>query len=76
MGAAGALTLPVALPEAAEVRVAVYDALGRLVLRASHRYDFGEHAVLLEASGLAPGAYVARVVAGEASGTVRFAVTR
>ena len=73
---ASALSLPVALPEAAEVRVAVYDALGRLVLAAERSYGPGEHVLALDASGLAPGAYVARVVAGEAAGTVRFAVTR
>ena len=60
--AAGALTLPVALPQDASVTVTVYDVLGRAVQSAPARlYVAGRHGVRLSVGALAPGAYVVRV---------------
>ncbi len=54
-------TLPVALPEAAEVRVAVYDVLGREVaVVADGRMEAGRHALVLDGSRLASGVYLVR----------------
>ena len=73
----GALTLPVSLPEAGRMAVAVYDVLGRRLLAEVERYEAGQHAVSLEVAALAPGAYVVRVVTETgAVRTARFVVTR
>ena len=67
-----ATSLPLHLPTPVDVRVAVYDVLGREVavlhdgpLRA------GEHAFALRAGALAPGLYVVRAEAGRAVQTRR-----
>ena len=74
--ATAGVTLPLALPEAARVAVAVFDVLGRRVASTSERLGAGEHRLAIEASRLAPGAYVARVTTGTHTGAVRFAVAR
>lgn len=53
------------LPEAAEVNISVFDLLGREVMTMpSQRYQAGvEQSVQLDASGLASGSYIYRVVA-------------
>ena len=57
--------VPFTLRQPADVRLAVYDALGREVaLVADRSYGAGEHAEPLDTSDLAPGTYVVRLVAG------------
>ena len=59
----GRTTLPLALPEAADVRVAVYDVLGREVaVVADERLEAGRHALAFDGSRLASGVYVVRAV--------------
>ena len=69
--------LTASLPEAQPARVDVYDALGR---RVATLHDgplaAGAQTLALDASGLSPGPYVARMTAGNASGSVRFTVVR
>jgi M6 family metalloprotease-like protein len=66
------LTLALALPTAAEVSVTVYDVLGRAALSAPARsLAAGRHTLQVDASVLAPGAYVARVVVAEQAGERR-----
>lgn len=61
----GATTLRYALPEAAHVRVEVYDILGRKVATVvDEEQTAGEKKVRFNATGLAPGVYVYRVEAG------------
>ncbi len=58
-------TIRFALPEAAHVRLVVYDALGREVARlADGWYEPGYYTAQLEASTLPAGLYVCRIVAG------------
>ena len=67
----------VTLPEAGVVRVVVYDVLGRQVaVLADEERAVGEHAVSLGAERFAPGVYVVRVTAGEASVVRRVTVAR
>ena len=67
----------VSLPEAGTVRVVVYDVLGREVaVLADGEQAAGEHAVALGAERLAPGVYVVRVTAGEATVVRRVTVAR
>ena len=57
--------VPFTLRQPADVRLAVYDALGREVaLVADRSYGAGEHAEPLDTSDLAPGTYVVRLAAG------------
>ena len=57
--------------------LAVYDVLGRAVLRESRRYEAGRYAVPLEVSALAPGPYVVRARTDDgATATTRFTVSR
>ena len=57
--------VPFSLREAADVRLAVYDVLGREVALVTERaYGVGDHAESFDASALAPGTYVARLTAG------------
>jgi hypothetical protein len=59
---AQAAILPVVLPESAEVRLAVFDVLGREVaVLAEGRLEAGAHRLVFDASGLPSGAYVARL---------------
>jgi len=75
--ALGWATLGFTLPEAADVRLAVYDALGREVaVLVTGAYAAGRHTATLDAGALAPGVYVARLTAGGAAATRRVVVTR
>ncbi len=57
-----AAILPVVLPDAAEVRVVVFDVLGREVaVLAEGRLEAGKHRLVFDATGLPSGAYVARL---------------
>ena len=63
--AAGRALVPFTLDRPADVRLAVYDALGREVaVVAEQAYGAGAHAEVLDTSALAPGTYVVRLVAG------------
>ncbi len=61
--ARGAATLSVRLAAPATVRVAVYDALGRLVAQTEAAAGVGTTPVPLDLSGLPSGLYIARVTA-------------
>lgn len=62
-------TFGFALPEAADVRLVVYDVLGREVaLLAGTRHEAGRHEVTFDARGLAGGVYLVRL---EAAGRVQ-----
>ena len=70
-------TVRVSLPEAGVVRVVVYDVLGRQVaVLADGERSAGTHDVALDAGRLAPGVYVVRLTAGEASVVRRVTVAR
>ena len=70
-------SLSVQLAEAADVRLSVVDLLGREVLALSNGpRPAGTHTVAVEASALPPGVYLARLVAGRETRTVRFTVVR
>ena len=74
---AGGATVPVRLDEAAEVEVAVFDALGRRVaVAATGALSAGEHAVAIDAGALAPGVYVVRLAADGIVQSRRLVVTR
>ena len=60
----------VALPAAATVGLTVYDVLGREVVRTETEAAAGRTALPVDAAQLAPGLYVYRVRAEEATGTV------
>ncbi|GAB5536100.1 MAG: hypothetical protein Rubg2KO_23490 [Rubricoccaceae bacterium] len=63
--AAGRTLIPFTLRQPADVRLAVYDALGREVALVTDRgYSAGEHAESLDMSDFAPGTYVVRLAAG------------
>lgn len=74
---AGSATLTFELPEAASVRLAVYDVLGRAVAvlvdeeRAAGRYEVG-----VDGRGLAVGLYLVRLHAGPLAATQRLTVMR
>jgi hypothetical protein len=71
-GRAATLTLPLELPNAAEVRAEVFDVLGRRVASVETvRFAEGERRLLVPMLGLAAGTYVARVSAAEEDGSVR-----
>ena len=73
----GAVTVPLALAEPAEVRVAVYDVLGREVaVLAEGVLAAGRHTLALAAGGLVPGVYVVRAVGPTGSATRRITVLR
>ncbi|WP_143536880.1 T9SS type A sorting domain-containing protein [Rubricoccus marinus] len=75
--ARGAVTLGYAVPLAADVSLAVYDALGRdVAVLARGPHAAGRHEARLDLNGLAPGVYVARLVAGDAVSVQRFTVVR
>jgi hypothetical protein len=67
-----AATIGITLPAAAGVRVALLDVLGREVLTAQDgSLEAGAHDVMIDAAGLAPGVYLARVwVAGQEAGAL------
>ena len=65
----GAATVRLDLPAPADVRVAVYDVLGRRVATlASGALGAGAHALPFDAAPLAPGVYVVRAEVGGAGG--------
>ena len=76
----GAAEVVLTLSEPSHVSVAVYDVVGRRVASVPVRaYAAGRHSVALGRaalgrSGLVPGVYVVRVVAGEAAVARRFTV--
>ena len=67
------VTIPFAVPEAAQVEVALYDVLGRRVAVLANRvFDTGRHTVRFDGSDLASGVYVLRaVMEAEAGGMAR-----
>ncbi|MDX1420900.1 MAG: T9SS type A sorting domain-containing protein, partial [Rubricoccaceae bacterium] len=70
-------SLRFALPAPSDVRLAVFDALGREVaLLAEGPHAAGPHAARFDASGLAPGAYVVRLTTADGSEARRLTVTR
>ncbi len=70
-------TVRYALEEAAEVRVAVYDVLGRRVaLLADGMVEAGTHEATFEAADLPSGVYLVRLEAGETVQTHRVTLTR
>jgi hypothetical protein len=70
-------TIRFELPEASHVRLAVYDVLGREVLRAvDSALPAGEHRAEIDGSGLAPGIYFYRLEAAGASSTGRITRVR
>lgn len=75
--AAGTSRLELVLTEADEVRIAVYDALGREVAVAYEgTLEAGTHTVALPAETLAPGTYVVRVEGDEMQEMRRLTVLR
>ena len=73
--ARGAVALRVTLPAAGDVRLVVLDALGRRVASlADGARGAGDHVVRWDASRVAAGLYVARLVAGGTSRTVQIVV--
>ena len=67
----GRAIVPLSLPEAAHVRLSLYDVLGReAAVLVDGRLDAGRHGVALQADGLAPGVYVLRAVVSADAGTV------
>ena len=70
-------TVAFGVAEAADVRVAVYDALGREVaLLAEAPYAAGRHEVTFEANDLPAGVYVIRAVVGSEARTARVTLAR
>ena len=75
--ARGRATIAFALAEAAEVRLAVYDVLGREVaVLAEGVLEAGRHDARLDAAALPAGAYLVRLEAGGAAWTERVTVVR
>jgi uncharacterized repeat protein (TIGR01451 family) len=70
-------TLRIGLPRSSDVDVAVFDLLGREVLRAPlGAVDAGWHDLALDARGLAAGAYIAVVRTAETRATHRLVIVR
>ena len=75
--ARGRTTVSFGVAEAADVRVAVYDALGRQVaVLADAPLGAGRHDVALETARLPAGVYVVRAVVGAEARTARLTVVR
>ena len=73
----GQTTLRYAVSEATDVRLAVYDVLGREVaVLVEGRMEAGSHAATFDARGLAAGVYVYRLTAGAEVQTGRITLTR
>jgi hypothetical protein len=73
----GTATLRFTLPEAARVRLAVYDALGREVaVLVNEAREAGQHAVTFEAGALPSGTYLARLQTGTQVLTERLTLLR
>ena len=74
---AGRTTLAFSVEEMADVRLAVYDVLGREVaILVEGSLDAGSHRAVFDAQGLAAGVYVYRLVVGESVQTGRMTLTR
>ena len=74
--ARGATSLVLTAPEAGEVTVRVFDALGRTVSESASAVGAGTTSVSLDLSGLAPGAYVVRAEGAAGAATERLTVAR
>lgn len=73
----GRTTVSFGVAEAADVRVAVYDALGREVaLLAEAPYGAGRHELAFESADLPAGVYVIRAVVGADARTARVTLAR
>ena len=73
----GSTTLSYTLPEATDVRLEVYDLLGRRVaVLAEGDQAAATHTVTFDARGLASGVYLLRLQAGGAQRTMRMVVAR
>lgn len=74
---ASSARLPFTLEAASDVRLAVYDVLGRQVaVLADGTYASGSHEATLDASALSAGTYIARLQAGDTVVTRTFSVSR
>ena len=62
----GAADLRFELDAASDVRLDVFDVMGRSVLGVAGSFAAGDHTVTLDGGSLAPGAYVVRWTAGDA----------
>ena len=72
-----ATTIQYALPEAADVKIEVFDALGRRVaVLADERQSAGHREVRFDAAGMAPGVYFVRLKAGDFAGTQKAMLVR
>jgi hypothetical protein len=70
-------TISYALPQAADVRLSVYDVLGRQVRElASSMQPAGIHEVIFDATGLPSGIYIYRLQAGDYEETRRMVVVK
>ena len=75
--ARAAVRLTATLPSAAPARADVFDVLGRRVaVLHDGRLAAGTHLLALDAAGLPPGLYVARLTAGDVATSIRFTVVR
>lgn len=68
--------LPVALPEAEEVRVTLYNTVGQVVERRVVSRSAGRYEVPIDVTGLSSGLYFARVTVGAVTKTRRIVVVR
>ncbi|HEX9950886.1 MAG TPA: T9SS type A sorting domain-containing protein [Rubricoccaceae bacterium] len=68
---AGPLALAFTLPEAQTVTAEAFDALGRRVWQTTAALGAGAQTLTVDASAWAPGVYVVRAIAGQASATAR-----
>ena len=74
---AGAATIQFALPEDAQVRLVVYDVMGRAVAEvANGAFPAGFHRVSVDTGALASGTYVYRIEAGDFTATRQMTVVR
>lgn len=70
-------TVEYTLPEQADVRVALYDVLGRRVVTLEEgRKQAGRHRIQLERTGLSSGVYFGRLEAGEQTRTQKITIVR
>ena len=73
----GPATLQYDLPETADVRIAVYDILGRQVaLLADEEQPAGRYRLLFDGRSVAPGTYITRVEIGDAHHVRKMTVVR
>ncbi|MEM6327178.1 MAG: T9SS type A sorting domain-containing protein [Bacteroidota bacterium] len=72
----GAAEVSLSLPEASEVTVSVFDAMGREVGSVRQATAAGSHRLGVPVGGLAPGVYVVRVESPSGTATRRLTVVR